>query len=86
MPIDVNFSSNTQFPVVSDPPTPFKRGHSILIPPFLRGLGGISNLGGTSKNFEMLIRLGFHVKLTPMSNAVPLHLACTHVQLTCITN
>ncbi|WP_193193960.1 hypothetical protein [Nostoc sp. MG11] len=31
-----------------------------------RGLGGISSLSGTSKNFEMLIRLGFHVKLTPM--------------------
>ncbi|MBW4688204.1 MAG: hypothetical protein KME40_24730 [Komarekiella atlantica HA4396-MV6] len=36
------------------------------------GSGGISNLGGTSKNFEMLIRLSFHVKLTPMGIAVPL--------------
>ncbi|WP_193194283.1 hypothetical protein [Nostoc sp. MG11] len=40
-----------------------------------RGLGGISSLGGTSKNFEMLIRLGFHVKLTPMNHVVPLRVS-----------
>jgi len=70
--IRANLSSNTQFIVVLDPPTPLKRGQKTLVPPFLRGVRGDQNLGGTSKNFEMLIRLRFHVKLTPMSIAKPL--------------
>ncbi|MFN6471925.1 MAG: hypothetical protein RMY36_019935, partial [Nostoc sp. SerVER01] len=33
--------------------------------------GGIENLGGTSTNVQMLIRLSFHVKLTPMARCPP---------------
>lgn len=48
-------------------PNPLKKGaKDSSSPPFQWGLGGIENLGSTSKNFEMLIRLGFHIKLTLM--------------------
>lgn len=35
--IDVNFSSNTQFSVVLDPPTSLKRGQKILVPLLEKG-------------------------------------------------
>ena len=67
MPIGVNLSSNTRIYRRFRSPNPLKRGHKILVPPFLRGasavlgvspmsdwrgLGGIEKLGGTWKNFH----------------------------------